>query len=281
MNKLLHFLIATFIFSTISIANERIITLSPAVNEIVFALEKGDDIIANTEFCDYPEISKKLLKIGGYSSVSLEKLIKLNPSLVINQDYDKSLNKSLENLGFKTLVYKTNTLDDIRFAILDIGWNLNKEFEAKKLDFDIEKSLNSLSGIVENKKVLIVISPQNSLSSQIFVAGNFVYFEDIIKKSNNKNAFQSSLKSQPVINSEKIISLNPDIIVLLAPFLEGKKDVQEAMIKMWEKLPINASRQKNIYIIDKLYAGIPSHRVKYFIDDYKEILEDVRAKELQ
>lgn len=281
MNKLLHFLIATFIFSTICIANERIITLSPAVNEIVFALEKGDDIIANTEFCDYPEISKKLPKIGGYSSVSLEKLIKLNPSLVINQDYDKSLNKSLENLGFKTLVYKTNTLDDIRFAILDIGRNLNKEFEAKKLDFDIEKSLNSLSGIVENKKVLIVISPQNSLSSQIFVAGNFVYFEDIIKKSNNVNAFKSSLKSQPVINSEKIISLNPDIIVLLAPFLEDKKDVQETMIKMWEKLPINASRQKNIYIIDKLYAGIPSHRVKYFIDDYKEILEDVRAKELQ
>ncbi len=83
-----------------------------------------------------------------------------------------------------------------------------------------------------------------------------------------------------MINSEKIISLNPDIIVLLAPFLENEETKQEDMKKMWEKLPINASKQKNIYIIDKLYSGIPSHRVKNLIDDFKEILENVRAKKL-
>lgn len=276
MKKLLYLLL----FLNFLSANERIITLSPAVNEIVFALGLGDKVIANTDFCDFPIESKKIEKVGGYGSVSLEKVLKLNPSTIINQSYDKKLNQDLSSLGFKTLVYSSNNIEDIKFTIEDLGDKFDKKTEAKKLNDDIEDSLKSIENIIKNQKILIVISPQNTLSSQIYVAGNFVYFEDIIKKSQNQNAYQSSLKSQPVINSEKIIGLNPDIIVLLAPFLENEKTKQEDMKKMWEKLPINASKQKNIYIIDKLYSGIPSHRVKNLIDDFKEILEDVRAKKL-
>ncbi len=281
MKKLLYLLLFLNIsfFGTLS-ANERIITLSPAINEIVFALGLGDKVIANTDFCDFPIESKKIEKVGGYGSVSLEKVLKLNPSTIINQSYDKKLNQDLSSLGFKTLVYNSNNIEDIKFTIEDLGDKFDKKFEAKKLNEDIEDSLKSIENIIKNQKILIVISPQNTLSSQIYVAGNFVYFEDIIKKSQNQNAYQSSLKSQPVINSEKIISLNPDIIVLLAPFLENEETKQEDMKKMWEKLPINASKQKNIYIIDKLYSGIPSHRVKNLIDDFKEILENVRAKKL-
>ena len=276
MKKLLYLLL----FINFLNATERIITLSPAINEIAFALGLGNKIIANTEFCDFPVESKNIQKVGGYGSVSLEKVVNLNPTIILNQDYDKKLNQSLKDLNFKTLVYKTNSLEDIKCTIEDLGDVFNKNEEAKKLNNEIEHSLESLKNIVENKKVLIVISPQNSLSNQIFVAGNFVYFEDIIKASNNINAYQSSLKSQPSINSEKLITLNPDIIILLAPFLENDKITQEKYINMWEKLPTNASKQKNIYIIDKLYSGIPSHRIRYFIDDFKGILEDVRAKKL-
>ena len=281
MKKLLYLLLFFNIsfFGTLS-ANEKIITLSPAINEIVFALGLGDKVIANTDFCDFPIESKKIEKVGGYGSVSLEKVLKLNPSTIINQSYDKKLNQDLSSLGFKTLVYSSNNIEDIKFTIRDLGDKFDKNIEAKKLNEDIDNSLKSIENIIKNQKILIVISPQNTLSSQIYVAGNFVYFEDIIKKSQNQNAYQSSLKSQPVINSEKIISLNPDIIVLLAPFLENEETKQEDMKKMWEKLPINASKQKNIYIIDKLYSGIPSHRVKNLIDDFKEILENVRAKKL-
>ena len=276
MKKLLYLLF----FINFLNANEKIITLSPAINEIVFALGMGDKVIANTDFCDFPLESKKIEKVGGYGSVSLEKVLKLNPSTIINQSYDKKLNQDLSSLGFKTSVYNSNNIEDIEFTIRDLGDKFDKNIEAKKLNDDIENSLKSIENIIKNQKILIVISPQNTLSSQIYVAGNFVYFEDIIKKSQNQNAYQSSLKSQPVINSEKIISLNPDIIVLLAPFLENEETKQEDMKKMWEKLPINASKQKNIYIIDKLYSGIPSHRVKNLIDDFKEILENVRAKKL-
>lgn len=277
MKKILY---SFLFFSTFIFANERIITLSPAINEIVFALSLGDKVIANTQYCDFPQESKNVPKIGGYGNVSLEKIINLNPSVIINQSYDTKLNQDLKALGFKSLVYKTDDLKDIKFTILDLGKKFDKTLEAENLIKDIDKSLNNLENIIENQKILIVISPQNTLSNQIYVAGNFVYFEDIIKKSKNTNAYNSSLKSQPVVNSEKIITMNPDIIILLAPYLEKELKSKEDMIKMWKKLPVNASEKSNIYIIDKEYSGIPSHRVKNFIDDFKDILEDVKNKKL-
>ena len=281
MKKLLYFLIFFNIsFLNILSANEKIITLSPAVNEIVFALGLGENIIANTQFCDYPEISKSIEKVGGYGSVSLEKVVNLNPSIIINQNYDKKLNSSLKALGFKTLVYKTDSLDDIKFAIKDLGDVFNRQNEAKILNTNIENSLKNIENIVENQKILIVISPQDTLSNQIYVTNNYIYFEDIIKKSGNQNAYQSSLKSQPAINSEKLILLNPDIIILLAPYLKSDKQ-KDDMLNLWKNLPVNASKKDNIYIIDKTYSGISSHRVQYLIDDFRKILEDVRTKKLQ
>ncbi|TLS71901.1 iron ABC transporter substrate-binding protein [Aliarcobacter thereius] len=277
MKKILY---SFLFFSTFIFANERIITLSPAINEIVFALGLGDKVIANTQYCDFPQESKNVPKIGGYGNVSLEKIIKLNPSVIINQSYDTKLNQDLKALGFQSLVYKTDDLKDIKFTISDLGKKFDKTLKAENLIKDIDKSLNNLENIIENQKILIVISPQNTLSNQIYVAGNFVYFEDIIKKSKNTNAYNSSLKSQPVVNSEKIITMNPDIIILLAPYLEKELKSKEDMIKMWKKLPVNASENSNIYIIDKEYSGIPSHRVKNFIDDFKDILEDVKNKKL-
>ena len=263
------------------LGQERIVTLSPSINEIVFALGAGKDVVANTNYCDFPEESKAILKIGGYNNISLEKILETKPTVVIGQDYDEKLNSNLKALGIKTLSYKTNTISSIKNTINELGNFFDKKEKAKELTSNIDNALLSVNAIVENKKILIVISPKKSLSNQIYVTGNFLYFEDIIKASGNKNAYYSENQAQPVVNTEKIIGMNPDIIILLTPFLDGKKQEQDEIIKAWKQLPINASKDDNIYTVDKLYAGIPSQRVEYFINDFKKILENVKNKKLQ
>jgi iron complex transport system substrate-binding protein len=263
------------------LGEERVVTLSPSINEIVFALGEGKNVVANTNFCDFPLESKSIKKIGGYNSISLEKILEVNPSVVIGQDYDEKLNSNLKALGIKTFIYKTNTISSIKNTINDLGVFFKQEEKAKELNLNIENTLASIDSIVKDQKILIVISPKKSLSNQIYVTGNFLYFEDIIKASGNQNAFYSTNQAQPVVNTEKVIGMNPDIIVLLTPFLEDKHQEQQEIISAWKQLPINASKNDNIYTVDKLYAGIPSHRIEYFIKDFKKILENVRNKQLQ
>ena len=224
------FFLFILIFCVNLLGSERIVTLSPSINEIVFALGVGENVVANTKHCDFPEESKSVPKIGGYNNISLEKVLELKPTVVIGQDYDEKLNSNLKALGIKTLIYKTNTISSIKNTILELGEFFQKEEKAKELVSNINTALSSLNSIIENKKVLIVISPKKSLSNQIYVTGNFLYFEDIIKASGNQNAYNSENPTQPVVNTEKIINMNPDIIVLLAPFLDGKIEEQKEII---------------------------------------------------
>jgi iron complex transport system substrate-binding protein len=273
-------IIFVLIFCINLLGAERVVTLSPSINEIVFALGVGKNVVANTNYCDFPEESKSILKIGGYNNISLEKILETKPTVVIGQDYDEKLNSNLKALGIKTLIYKTNTISSIKNTINELGNFFDKKEKAKELITNIDNALSSLGSIVENKKILIVISPKKSLSNQIYITGNFLYFEDIIKQSGNKNAYSSTNPAQPVVNTEKVIGMNPDIIVLLTPFLDGKKQEQQEIINAWKQLPINAAKDDNIYTVDKLYAGIPSQRVEFFIKDFKKILENVRNKRL-
>ncbi|WP_428026666.1 ABC transporter substrate-binding protein [Arcobacter sp.] len=259
-------------------ASERVVTLSPSINEIVYSLGVGKNVVANTKYCSFPEESKSVKKVGGYATISLEKILSSNPSVVISQDYDEKLLKNLKSLNIKTLTFKTASIEDIRNTIFTLGNYFKKEEKAKELISSINNSLASIAGIVKDKKILVVISPKKTLSRQIYVSGNYLYFEDIIKASGNVNAFQSTSKAQPVLNTEKIININPDIIILLAPFYDGKTEELNEIKKLWLDLPINAAKNKDVYAVDKLYAGIPSQRVVYFIEDFKKILENVRNK---
>jgi len=126
MKKTLLILLTTLTLN----ANERIIALSPSINEIIFALGAGDKIVANTDYSLYPEASVNIPKVGGYFSPSLEKIVAEEPSLVIMQHNNYKLSLKLERLGIKTKVIQIDKLDNIKKSITEIGDILNKKEEA-------------------------------------------------------------------------------------------------------------------------------------------------------
>ena len=147
MKKLLFILI----FCINLLAEERVVTLSPSINEIVFALGMGNNVVANTKHCDFPEESKAVPKIGGYNNISLEKVLESKPTVVIGQDYDEKLNQNLNALGIKTLVYKAKTISSIKSTILDLGNYFKKEEKAKEFVANIEdQNLKDATGRIKN-----------------------------------------------------------------------------------------------------------------------------------
>ena len=258
------------------LADERIVALSPSVNEIVFALGKGEKIVGNTTYCTYPKASLEITKVGGYFSPSLEKILVLNPTIVIMQQNNHKLNQKLRQLGIKTKVIKIDKLSNIKSSILEIGKVLNTDAEAKIIVDSIDYELAKTKDITKDKKILVVIGHNTSLAARIFVAGQNLYFDDIINASGNTNALQSQRKGQPILNMENIIATNPDIVILLAHSMKERGLSPDDLINPWRELPISAGKTDSIYIIDKVYAGVPSNRLVYFLQDFQEILNDYK-----
>jgi iron complex transport system substrate-binding protein len=259
-------------------AAERIIALSPAINETLYALGAGDQIVANTEYCNYPREAKNKPKVGGYFSPSLEKILSLNPTMVILQENNAPLAAKIQKMGIKIHVIKIDTYPSIRVSIFTMGRIAREEGKAHAIVSELDQKLRALRGIVRNQKILMVFGHNTDLSKSIYVSGQNLYFDDLIRASGNTNALQSRRKGQPVLNLENIIALNPDIIILLAPNTRERGLTKEALIAPWRHLPINAAKQGKIYVEDQPYSSNPSPRLGLFLDDMRGYLTDAARR---
>jgi iron complex transport system substrate-binding protein len=62
---------------------KKIVSLTPATTEILFALGAGDRIVATDDGSDYPEQAVALPDVATFSSVDVEKVVALSPDLVV------------------------------------------------------------------------------------------------------------------------------------------------------------------------------------------------------
>jgi iron complex transport system substrate-binding protein len=256
----------------------RIIALAPSINENIYALGAGDKLVANTTYATYPKEAIKLPKVGGYFSISLEKILMLKPTLVFMQKNNLDIKPKLALLGIKTELIASSSMQDIKNGILKIAKLTHTDKKAKKLIQDIDKAIKNSQGILKDKKILIVFGRQFNLKREIFISGNSVYFSDIIRSSENQNAYKEISSKQPLLSYEGIVKLNPDIIYILAHETKNTQQEKQKLIAPWLKLPITASKSKTIYVNTNKYASMPSYRVVEYIRDFTEVLKDAKGR---
>lgn len=249
------------LFLTLNLySNERIISLSPSLTEIVYALEKGDSLVGTSSYSLYPKEAQVIPIVGGYQNPNIEKILALSPTLVIGQSFNQSTLEKLKYFKIKTLMLNLKTIKDIKTSINILASQIDSKKDTKLIQ-DIQDAMQKASKNKTPHSVMIVYGLRDDLRSSIYIAGHDIFFEDIIKLSANTNAYSATSTSQPVLNYENIIALNPDqIIILHSHETEPNVDVKKAL-KAWQGIPTNASKNKNISIIDEDYLHIPSHRV--------------------
>ncbi|MEA1918176.1 MAG: helical backbone metal receptor, partial [Campylobacterota bacterium] len=98
-------------------AKERVVSLSPSITEILFALNKGEDIVATSEFSLYPNEATALPKIGSYTNPNIEKIISYEPTLVIGQEFHKKSLQESKRFGIKSIELNLKTVEAIRESI--------------------------------------------------------------------------------------------------------------------------------------------------------------------
>jgi iron complex transport system substrate-binding protein len=240
-------------------AKERIISLSPSITEIVYALKKGDALVATSDFSLYPKEAQSLPIIGSYSSPHLEKIIALSPTLVVAQEFNQEILEQLKRFGIKTLMLKLQTIEDIKSSISKLATELHAD--PKTFTDEIESAIKNAPKSKTPHKVMIVYGLHEDLRSGIYIAGNEIFFDDIITLCGNTNAYTSNQTNQPVLSYENVIALNPDQIIILHSRASNPHVNEEKALSVWHSIPTNASKNRRITVVDESYIHIASHRV--------------------
>ncbi len=247
-------------------AQERVVSLSPSITEILFALGKGDEVVGRSSYSLYPKEAQKLPIVGSYVSVDIEKVFALRPTLVIAQKFQQKDVAKLQKLGVRTLYVDLSTIDAIESSIMKLGSVLHVKKRAQELVANIQRAKKNAKRSKEPKRVLIVFGLHEHLRSGIYVSGQKLFYNDILKICGDRNAFSDPSVAQPVLNYEHIVALNPDVIIILhSKASNPNADVKKAL-HSWLSLPVKAAQDHAIYVVDDDYIAIPSHRVALTIE---------------
>jgi iron complex transport system substrate-binding protein len=133
---------------TLEAPPERIISLSPANTEIVFALGAGDRLVGGTSFDDYPAEAVDLPDVATYQGVVTEQVVGLEPDLVLaagNYFTPPDDVARLRELGFPVIVVYAPDVPAVLADIELIGSAIGAADEAAAMTAEMSAQLDAVA----------------------------------------------------------------------------------------------------------------------------------------
>jgi len=250
----------------------RIISLAPSVTEMLFAIGAGDHIVGVTNYCDYPQEVKFKTRIGGMTNPNYEKIIELNPDLIImtvegntKEDFNK-----LEQLGMKIFVMNPRNFNGISSSILDIGKITGYERNAEELVSQLrtrEENVRRLVETLSKPKVLVLIS-----LNPIMTAGSNTFVNEMVETAGGINIAGTEPIPYPQFSREEILKRNPDVILAPSDLMLSVEQIINAYPE-WKML--RAVKDKRVFLIEANLMQRPGPR---FIDGLEEITKAIHPE---
>jgi iron complex transport system substrate-binding protein len=259
-------------------STQRIISLSPNVTEILFALGLGDKIVGVTRFCSYPPEVKEKMKVGGYLDPNYEAIVSLKPDVVVLLSGFESIKNSLSELGIKYLEVDNKTVAEIMESIDYLGKQFSVEQQAKAILAEMRSKIERIkqkTSHSDRPKVLIVVerTPGTGTIEDVYVAGKNTFYDELINMAGGINAFEDEKIAYPIVSAEGIIHLNPEFIIDLIPQLQQTGVSTTTLEKDWASLPqIDAVENNQVHILSQDYAVIPGPRFILFLEDLTRMI---------
>ncbi|MHC1610285.1 MAG: helical backbone metal receptor [Candidatus Methanospirareceae archaeon] len=227
---------------------ERIISLSPANTEILFAIGAGDRVVGVTEYCNYPAEAEEREEVGGVSTVSIEKVVSLEPDLVLGDELNgKETFERLEELNITVVGLNPVNVSGILDDIILVGKITGEETNASALVTDMERRLEEIKNKtrdVKRPKVALI-----TWHDPIWVAGSGTVQDEVIEIAGGENLF-SDLNDWDTVSLETFIDRNPDVIIVSVGHGVAGMQPYDYILSEERLKVVNAVKNDRVYTID-------------------------------
>ena len=253
-------------------APARIVSHVPSITETLFALGLGDKLVADSEYCDYPEAAKTKPKIGGYFTPNIEEIVAMKPDLVLTDGYVPELVTKLDSLGIPIAVINPKDIDSVLTDIELLGNVTGRQKEAKELTDDMKKRIDAVVNTVSSTSrpsVFYVFDATDTTKPWTAGPGSFV--DALISLAGGKNVAASASDPWIQFNMEELVNSNPDIILVdshMGTAVISPEELRE--LPGWQDM--TAVKEKWIYTIDGDLVNRSGPRIIEGLEEMAEIL---------
>lgn len=246
---------------------KRIVSLAPAVTEILFALGVGGRIVGATAYCDYPPAARRIPRVGD-SAISVEKVVALKPDLVVaSGSANRKAVEALERMPsgrIPVFVVDPNSFGGLYSAIGAIGRIVGRSQAAAALCAAMRTRVETVTRAVaarpDRPRVLVVVQPE-----PLWVAGADTFMDELVRLAGGVNVAAGAGIGFRTLPLEQALADRPEVILV------GREAIDRLRTSpLWRATP--AFHANRIYAIDPSVFARPGPRLVDALEQIARLL---------
>lgn len=215
---------------------QRIVALTAADCEILYAIGAGEYLVGRGEYCDYPDAVLDVPSVQSGYETNVEQIIALHPDVLLMSAMDQTADQvaQLENAGIRVVVSNADDIAGTCQAISMIGALMGREAEADAVIASMQETFDQVKRENSGKTIYFEVSP---LQYGLWTAGAGTFMNEIAEMIGLTNCF-ADVNGWAEISEEQVLSRNPDYIVTISMYYgEGPTPTEEIMARAgWENV---------------------------------------------
>jgi len=253
---------------------KRIVSLAPHITELLFAAGAGDKVVGAVQYSDYPEAAKKIARVGGYTSVDMEKVAALKPDLVIawkSGNRDAHLDK-LKALGIPVFVNEPRRIEDVARSIAQMGKLAGTETAGDAAAQAFRKRHAALSARYSARPTVRIF--YEAWNRPLMTVNGEHLISDVIRLCGGENVFAKLPVLAPVVDTEAVLAVAPEAIVA-----SGMGEERPEWLDDWRQwVRLTAVARGNLFFIP---PGVIQRHTPRILDGAERLcgqLDEARAR---
>lgn len=247
----------------------KVVSLSPATTEILFAVGAGNTVVADTYFCDFPEQAKKIPKIGSFTDIHFEKIVELHPDLVLSSTIVQTrIYRTLQEMKINVVHFDPRSIQGIIESIQSIGNLVHHEKEATCIVIQMQNEIDKLQESPPKHKPRIYIE---EWYDPPMYSGNWV--PELVELAGGKYAFSINNGVSKVTSETEVLNFDPEYIFVSYCGFGTKSDTKKILNrKNWQN--VSAIKNKKVYPLNETILNRPGPRILQSAGEIRRHLND-------
>lgn len=223
----------------------RIVALAPHMVETLFAAGAGDRVVGVVEYSTYPEAAKKIVQVGGYSRLDLERIAALKPDLVVAW-VSGNAPAQIERLrALRVPIYfsQPDRIDDVAREIERLGILAGTADAAKATATRFRSRLAGLEKTYGQRPVVRTF--YQVWKDPLSTVGRKQIISSVIRLCGGENVFGQLEPMAPVVTVEAVLAANPEAIIA-----SGMGEQRPDWLDDWRKwTSLTAVERGNLFFV--------------------------------
>jgi iron complex transport system substrate-binding protein len=246
---------------------QRIVSLVPAVTEMLFAIGAGREVVAVSSYDHFPPEVEALPKVGALIDPDTERILSLRPTLVVVYGSQNDVEARFKKAGIATFNYRHGVTDAI-LGTLDtitaLGKTVGHEAQAHELVVRMTSSLDKVRMQVAGRDrplTLLVIGRQPKTLQGVYVAGGSGFLNEMLELAGGQNVFEDVKRESVQPSSETLLRRAPDVLLELRAS-EPAGNYPGGDLEVWNTLAsIPAVRNQRVQALVGDHVVVPGPRL--------------------